>query len=1328
MTHILTSLIFLVLGAIGQGAVLSQGISNHDINAFTEDAQGHIWIGTFRGLNKYDLHTYHQYFATSDSLSLPDNQVTSLHSDREGRLWVGTVAGAALYTPQGNFRRIPVPSGTSSNISAVLEGPRGEIIFIHGTSISVYEEQLGTMRVAVNSYQGPGEMGFGYHLDPRGRLWIVTSSRIRCFDTMASFALTVDTPTEIAAFHSCLLGNGQLWMSGMSRISIFDTLSEKFIPLPAPVRDNARLNQADVTNIFQVDINHVILTTYRHGVFVYDRQRGTVISDKEDGFPYDIPSFTISLIFKDSSGNIWFGSDDRGFFVNYRYKDQFNSNRYLSSFFKGKTVLSLSSSQEGNIWISTKDEGLFVYEPSAGKITWTDMAPLYGREIPGELVADRVMVDSRGKVWICSSQHSCVLRCTYRGGTLSSERIYFVPYPMCIAEDETGGIWIGGASKDVYHLSAGDAVSSSGEFTPVTAFQDGYIFVSDIEPLSGGKVLCAAFMSPLMTVDVRTGEVAALDIDEDCYRECITRSVLIPTAIKRDSRGDIWVGTVANGLLRYDCTTGRLSPLPDAPCSDIEGIEEDCWGNIWISSLDGLGKYDRTVGKITTYRTEDGLGGNEFHDKASCALEDGTLIFGGMHGVTVFNPIDAPSRRSVPLIFENLRVYNDLVFPSQDGPIDRILPLQPDIKLKRRQNTFSISFSALDYCESERTRYSYKLEDYDTYWRDAGTDNTAFYGNVPPGKYRLRVRISNNNNSIVEKEEGINVRVLPLIWETPLMKCLYVLLLLGLAIWAWRYYDGKRKSREAIRMAEAEKEQLRATNQMNVALFSNLAHEFRTPLTMISGPVTELSEKEDIPASDRMLLDIVRRSVARMLRLVNQIMDLGRLENESLKLKVRKGDITRTISKYMEIFQYNADNRGIELTSTGLEEPFMMYFDEDKLEKILANLLSNAMKYTPTGGKVTVAFDLDRDNPSMAKVTVSDTGAGIPEDKLEKIFDRYYQLSNQTRGTYSYSTGIGLYYSRSLADLHHGSLKASNATEGTGAVFTLLLPIAEGAYTEEERKPLEENVGPVESVPALRSDRPAAADNDTRPTVMAIDDDSEVLQYLRALLDTSYNVVSCFDAQTALRKIHEQAPDIVLSDVIMPGMSGYDLCRSIKSDMLISHIPVVLITAKGSVREQVEGLDAGADAYVTKPFDPSYLKALLKSQLDNRAKVKALLADATKTEEISPSDLSAQDVAFMQKLYDLMEKELGNPELDISRMTEMMGMSRTKFYYKVKGLTGENPSAFFKNYKLNRAAQLLRKGEGNMSEIADMTGFSTLSHFSTSFKKKFGVPPSEYKG
>jgi len=1316
----------LIIGLLAalQGALVSPTISNHKVRCFAEDAEGHVWIGTFRGLNKYNIHEYRQYFWQQDSLSLPDNQINDLLVDRSGRLWVGTVYGAAYYTDQDNFHRVHIGNDVSWNISRILETSDGTIIFLHGYDLSVYDPEHNTCKVVVRGMAEYGELGINLHVDTRDRLWVVTSTRLRCYDT-TSFSLLVDQPNSIPAFHSCLTDDGKLFMAGMKQLAVFNTINGQFQDLPETLKSSRRLTDSDVTNIFQDDAAHIIMTTFRHGSFVYNRKTGQLIHQSEDGFPYDMPEFSITCMFKDSQQNIWFGSDDKGYAVNYHYKDQFNSSRYLTSFFKGKTVVSLSSSKDGDLFVSTKSDGLYHYSSSERKIALVDMSALFSADIPGERVADAVFVDSNGYVWVLSNQHLVSFRCVLSQGKLRPLDTFITANPISISEDKNGVMWIATASKDVYRIRPGDRMA-----TPVELFPNSYTWMTRVVPNNDGKVLVCAFMQPVTEVDASTGEAAPLKTGEEDYKRCMVRSVFIPSDMYRDSGGDIWIATVANGLLRYDAGEQKLESIPGVPCSDIASIQEDNQGNIWVSSLSGLGKYDRTLESFTNYSEGDGIGGNEFSDRASCKMPDGSILFGGTHGLTVFNPLDIPQRRTVPFVFEELKVHNTPEAPGKNSCISKRLSLKPEVVLRHDQNSFGISFAALDYCESNRTRYFHKLEGFDRYWIDGGVSNEVYYANVPPGRYTLKVRITNSNKSIQETEDSLSIIVRPSIWETWWMKCLYTLLTLAILFTILAFLRSKRLSQAAALKAEQEKEQERKINHMNVAFFSNVAHEFRTPLTMISGPVSQIAESGDLSSENKRLMDIVRRSVARMLRLVNQIMDIGRLQNASLKLKVKRMDVTSVIRKYIEIFQYNADNRGIEMRTSGLEDQFTMWLDEDKLEKILANLLSNAMKFTPTGGNVKVSFDLDEENPAMAKIVVADTGAGIPEDKLEKIFDRYYQLDNQTRGSYGYSTGIGLYYARSLAELHHGSLKASNADGETGAVFTLRLPVAASAYTEEERTPLEDvgPMNPLETVPALKSDAPAAADGDYRPTVMAIDDDSEVLQYLRALLDTTYNVISCFSADSALRKIHEQAPDIVLSDVVMPGKTGYDLCRAIKSDVQISHIPVILITAKGSVREQVEGLDAGADAYVTKPFDPSYLKALLKSQLDNRAKVRSRINEATSPEEFPDSDLSAQDMAFLKRLYQVMDEELSNPELDITEMTGLMAMSRTKFYYKVKGLTGENPSAFFKNYKLNRAAELLREGTYNMSEIADLTGFSTLSHFSTSFKKKFGVPPSEYKG
>jgi DNA-binding response OmpR family regulator len=511
---------------------------------------------------------------------------------------------------------------------------------------------------------------------------------------------------------------------------------------------------------------------------------------------------------------------------------------------------------------------------------------------------------------------------------------------------------------------------------------------------------------------------------------------------------------------------------------------------------------------------------------------------------------------------------------------------------------------------------------------------------------------------------------------------------------------------------------------------------------MISGPVTQLQEASEMTEENKRLLSVVQRNIRRMLRLVNQLLDFNKMENDSLKLQVKPIDLITQMRNLTDIFQVTASEKGVTFRTYGLEDSLTVWADEDKLDKICFNLLSNAMKFTQAGGKVEFGIDVisreeashlvtmnakDVDSRYM-KIVVKDSGQGIPENELEKIFDRYYQLENQTRGYYNWGTGIGLYFAKSLAQMHHGYLKADNREDGPGAAFTLILPISESSYAETEKANISgENPNSPYKISSVKySASPVNVTGEDRKKVLIVDDDADVIHYMKELLSPYYEVISRFDADSAYTLIKEEAVDVLISDVVMPGKTGYELCRQIKENIQISHIPVILLTAKATVEDQVEGLGCGADAYVTKPFEPPYLLALIGSQLKNREKLRAMLGESTDMEHVEENVLSQQDNAFMTELYQLMENELSNSELDVARMTEMLHISRTKFYYKVKGLTGENPSVFFKRYKLNRAAQLLGERKYNVSEIADMTGFSTLSHFSTSFKKQFGVSPSEY--
>ena len=1321
--------------------LITNNISNQQVNAFAEDAQGHIWIGTFRGLNKYNVHEFHQYFCTDDSLDLPDNQIKDMLRDSKGRLWISTVNGVCRYTDKDNFKHIPSDM-TNKNGIQLLEGTDGRIFLNYTSHLSVYNPTTEEMNCVIPQLDPQGTMIVKCFIDAEAQLWVVTPRTLRCYDYY-SMQLKDSVAINKNSRYFYLHKDGKIWLTGSRTLLLFDTHTHQFTETPPLLAQHPILRESEITYIHPYGNNSLLLNTSRHGMFCYNYANNTIAHQGEEGFPFEVPGFQISCMFTDSQNNLWIGSTDQGYTVCYHYKERFNNDNYIRSYFNNKSVVSASAEKNGILWITTLSNGVYRYDLNNKKVVPIDMEKIFPESRQKAVRVNQIFVDNDNNLWMTVTNNK-VLKCQYNNNDLHIINEYDIKYPMSITQDYNGSIWIGTASPYVYKIAPEEKV-----FREIKAFDistgSNFTFIPGLLPMKDGNLLVAAFHKPMQLINTQTGVVKELLLNEEDYKACIKRSVIIPTALFEDLQGDIWIGTVGNGLLKYSPSNGKIQPMPGTACTDISGIEEDTQGNLWVSTLYGLSKYDRTTNRFTNYYEADGIGGNQFYDRASCRLSDGTLVFGGTHGLTLFNPIDVQIKRNIPLLFENLKVHNKLIHPGNEECISKHLSYNPDIKLNYNQNGFSISFVALDYSEHERVHYYYMLEGFDRYWIDANNNREAYYANLPAGCYTFKVRIMDNDRNIVEAENSITVTVEPAPWRTWWAYTLYLLLAAGVVFLFLRALYRIRLEKEQARRAEQEKEQEQRVNKMNMSFFANVSHEFRTPLTMISGPVTQLCESPEIDGNNKKLLHIVQQSVNRMLRLVNQLMDFNKLENDTLKLKVKRTDVVTELKHIMEIFNVNAQSKDISLITTGIEDSFLMWLDADKIDKITTNLLSNALKFTPRGGKIEVNFDVitgeearqafhipqEQAFAQYIKLEVADTGIGIPENQTERIFERYYQLNNQAVGSYNWGTGIGLYYARSLARLHHGLLKAGNRTDGQGAVFTLILPTSDGAYSPEERDNEQQEQG--KAYP-LQPDSPTGAsthdeeeEDDTLKKILVVDDDTEVAHYLKVLLSPTYRVICRFNAEDAFKAVSEEAPDLVLSDVVMPGTDGYTLCRKIKEDLQLCHTPVILVTAKANMEDQVEGLNTGADAYVTKPFDPTYLQALIQSQLKNREKVRALLGRNTQTDAIADDVLSPQDNAFMTELYSLMENELSNPELDISHMTELLKISRTKFYYKVKGLTGENPSSFFKTYKLNRAAELIKEGKYSISEIADMTGFSTHSYFSKAFKKQFGIAPSEYK-
>ncbi len=1321
--------------------VIADRISNQRVNAFTEDRNGHIWMATQRGLNRYDGAEFQQFFSTDDARGLPDNQISDVHALPDGRIWATTRLGAVVSTLEGDFHRVKAET-PDSNLGQILETRSGKFLFSNGNSLLAYIPEEDLLRPVIRELNAFGAQALA--LDREDRLWVISAGgfRLNCYNT-EDFSLQSSTPISFQAYHLCDAQDGTLWLTGMGQLGILKADSLQWQPIPGPLLAQKKVSGGDIDLMFAPSGDEMLLSVIGQGFFLYRKKIGRVLPQDDEDFPYTLPEAEIRTLFKDSRGNLWAGTTDKGFGISHAVKSQFGQNRPLVQAFKGKTVTSVCPDKAGNLWVSTLQDGLWCFQLQGKTARKVSVEHLFDNIGVGYIRTTRIFCDSNGNLWLLFMDKGQVTECRWDGQQLRPLHSFIIFYPMSIAEDDQKNIWIG-----TYGTSLARFDRKTGEISYVNVAQENtWTYVPELLLKEAGRLEACCYNQPPAEVNTYTMEVKKISISETDKGATIRRAMMVPNRLVKDSKGDLWLGTVSNGLIFCDEQSGRKQSVEGLPCPDVCSIEEDRQGNIWVSTMNGLARYDRTTGRFVHFREADGTGGDQYSERASCVLPDGTLVFGGTHGLTCFNPLDAPAKRSIPLVFETLSIHNQLVKPAPDGPIGQVMSMKPEVTIRHNQNAFDISFAALDYSEFEQIRYAYMLEGFDKDWVKIETRHDAYFANVPAGKYTLKVKIANGSHSITETEESLNIRVLP-----PWYRSIWAIILWNLLGWAFlgsvylliRHIhrvrkDAARRIREVRREREKAEEAERAEKELNKIqqnYFANVAHEFRTPLTMIAGPAQQLSQAEDIQGQNKKLVDIIHRNATWLLSLVNQLLDFNRIGNSKLQMKVAHLDIVQPLRDTADLFGFNARTKGIELNTYGLEDPFPMWADADKVQKIVMNLLSNALKFTPSGGRVFLSFDVlnradaarrfplteaDQDT-QWACISVADSGPGIPEDQLEKIFERYYQSE---AGKKSYGSGIGLYYARVLCSLHHGYIKAWNRPEG-GALFSLAIPVNEASYTEDER---------TTQVPQLQTRQLAqditeenAEEEANKKHVVVIDDDIDIANYLKVMLKPHYKVTLYYDGDSALKGMAQDAPDLIISDVVMPGMDGYELCSHIKADLQLSHIPVVLVTAKVAVENQVEGLDKGADAYVTKPFQPAYLLALVKSLLENREKLRRQLGSVTTTEEIAPEALSPRDAAFMKELYELMEKELANADLDIVRMTEMMKISRTKFYYKVKGLTGDNPSVFFKRYKLNRAADLLKEGKYNMSEIAWMTGFNTLSHFSTSFKKQFGVPPSEYAG
>ncbi len=1273
--------------------------SSHRISCFIEDSEGYVWIGSERGLNRYNGYEYRQYLHNrADSTSLCSDIITTLMTDSKGRLWVGTMDGICRYEGEDHFRNYPCDEDQFT-VSQIIETSDGTVLVNMVSRLYVYDPVADGLEVMFQEFTPSNLFRNRCFLDAADRLWSVTPDRVSCYN-IKTRQLIKEISIPVDGEYSGMLPDGRIWVFGRKGKAVVDTETMTLEDFPEEAAGLLTSNDIRCRD-------GLTFINTPSDIFLWDGE--SLIPGDDYRFPYEIQTETrekATAMYFDSKGNLWLAGNRSGYSIIKPRQTIYDTSDALFSHISGFPVLSGCRDSHDRFWFMSDTDIIHVYYPGNGFTDVLSISPF--RSFVSQQTDQDFLIDDKDRVWLRLDGRLLELKYnpghpgSYGALSLIREHGYMKGSVMTLSQAADGTLYAGAGLSSLYRLE-GDVFK---EIPFPKDLTNGFF---GIKPLSDGSLAIGSFKSNPLIYDPVSGETEVIPVWDSPFPQDFTYSFL------ETDEGDLWICTRSSGLLRYNLTGKTLTRYPDLPFQGCADILSDRHGNIWTSTENGLYRLDSKGTLISGYHKEDGLGGNQFIYHTAVYGLNGKLVFGGQHGLTVVNPdIFQPHIRR-NLVFEDLMIGGNVIAPKTGSALPEALAKKPQVRLGHRHNHFSVSFIDLNPGNEENAHYYSKLEGLDKDWTDIGSSRQAYFNNVPAGHYQVKVRIARSDQQVVEAEESFPLTVVPAPWASWWAKLLYVLAAV-IAIWqALAVRKRIMDERSAKEKAAFEKEQEQRVNDMNMRFFANISHEFRTPLTMISGPVGLLEKAPYLQPQEHKLVDTIKWNAARMLKLVNQLMDFNKLENDALKLKVSSQDLVALTRQVLAMFRVSMDEKMITLQTEGLVETLPAVVDPDKIDKVLTNLLSNAVKYTPEGGSIGVKLDTDGETVTFE---VSDNGPCIPEDQLERIFERYFQVEDH----HNYGTGIGLYFARRLMQLHHGRIHAENLPQGVK--FIAEFP-AKDIYRPEEHVEVQQ----MQQVLFPVGDAAQAATMEHENSILVVDDDSGIVNYLKLLLSPSYNIFYAYDAEGAFKQLEEHKPDLILSDVAMPGMDGYEFCRKIKADAEICHLPVILVTAKTTTDEQITGLNTGADAYVTKPFDPEYLQALIRSLLENRARIRGIIANATTTREIEEeaSDaLSGQDKALMDRIYAIMEEELSNEELNINKFTEMLYMSRTKLYYKIKGLTGETPNAFFKKYKLNRAAEMLSSGEYNVSEVSDLTGFSAPTVFTRNFRAQFGMTPTEY--
>ena len=1361
---------------------ITQGLSHNEVNCLLRDEKGFLWIGTMSGLNRYDGYKFRIFrHDLPDTTSINDDYIEKILEGPGHRLWISTRNGFNIYdpltekfdhNPQNFLNSIHIPDG---NVVDIKKDHLGNYWFLSSQSgLYKYDPaRKNTTRL----FHRPSDTSSlysdniaAYAADSTGDWWIIhkdgmlekmdgRNSRI----TYRTSILKDLYPNDQSDYRIYVDRQNDLWIyasNSAKGMYYFNTSARSMLHIDKST-GKATLNTDIVNGVIQDDKNMVWIATDHGGINLLDKKDFSIqyLLNREDD-DKSISQNSINTIYKDSDGIVWIGTYKKG--ISYHHADIMKFPLYRPRLPDAKRqgyddVNRFAEDAKGNLWIGTNGGGLLYFNRLTGRYTQF----LHDPSDPGSLTNDVIVslcLDHEQRLWIG----------TYFGGMDCYDGTTFLHYRHNdkdttsladdrvweIMEDSQHRLWIGTFANglDLLRRETGRFIHYK-PFAP-NSVNSGYV-TGLTEDSKGNLWIATAYGLSILEKSSGTFRYYLHDDTHPTTSLSINNTI----SVKEDSRGLIWIAT-RDGLDVFDPLTGQFKTFrtrDGLPDNTVLELQEDDSHNLWVSTPNGLSNVLVTVDstrqiscRFRNYDESDGLQGKEFNENAAFRTSRGELIFGGANGFNIFNPQNIwHNHKNQVLTLTDLQVFNKSVgIGEQPGGhviLSQSISATKEITLRYNENVFSIEFTALDFSNPEKVRYAYRLEGFNQQWLLANEKTRlATFTNLDPGDYVFKVRTAGENGRWNPGELSLNIKILPPFWRTPLAYALYCLILAGILILARRMIVQRARMRFVIEQERQEAQRLHDLDMMKIRFFTNVSHEFRTPLSLILTPMDKIIRDTDNPAR-KSQFQLIHRNARRLLNMVNQLLDFRKLEEQELKLYPGKGDIIKFIKELSFSFVDMAEKKNIDFSFHSSISTLFTSFDQDKLERIVFNLLSNAFKFTPDQGRISVETHLlpatDPGEHGLLQLVIKDTGIGIEKDKQEKIFERFFQ--NAVPGSMvNQGSGIGLAITREFVKLHNGNIYVESSP-GRGSSFTVLLPVQK-IDPLTEPAPLQ-SIPPSASSPAGEPTANEAAANVNeaanedfigqdipsttsakKPVILLVEDNEELRFYLKDNLREFFTIIEASNGREGWQRTLGSHPDLVVSDISMPEMNGIDLCRKIKSDKRTSFVPVILLTALIGEEQQLKGLETGANDYMTKPFNFEILLSKIRNlltQQDTARKTYRKQVDANPT-GIKPD---SPDEKFILQALGIIEKNISNSDFTVEEMSRELFLSRVALYKKILALTGKTPIELIRSIRLKRAAQLLEKSRLTIAEIAYEVGFNNPKYFSRFFKTEFGMLPSVYQ-